>query len=100
MANLTQIRSFGGIDADTDELLEECFENHIAFQDAINGSRFLIIGRKGSGKTAIFRKILRSKGTERSRLDIHSEIIPGTITISRNVMGFQTKNASSIAGNI
>jgi hypothetical protein len=61
MPNLANIYGFGGIDADTDELLEECFEDHVAFQDAVSGNRFLIIGRKGSGKTAIFRKILRSQ---------------------------------------
>ena len=62
MADLTKIQNFGGIDADTDELLDECFEDHVAFKDAANGKRFLIIGRKGAGKTAIFRKILRSQG--------------------------------------
>lgn len=60
MAALRTIESFGGIDADTDQLLDECFEDHAAFIDAISGKRFLIIGRKGSGKTAIYRKILRS----------------------------------------
>jgi len=61
MANaLASIQSFGGIDADTDQLLDECFESHAAFLDANERRRFLIIGRKGSGKTAIFRKILRS----------------------------------------
>jgi hypothetical protein len=58
--SLISIASFGGIDADTDQLLEECFESHAAFVDASERRRFLIIGRKGSGKTAIFKKILRS----------------------------------------
>ena len=61
MKELTEIRSFGGIDADTDQLLDQCFEDHIAFKEAVSGDRFLIVGRKGSGKTAIFRKILTSK---------------------------------------
>jgi hypothetical protein len=36
-----------------DEILLESFEDHQAFQALINRERFLVIGRKGSGKTAI-----------------------------------------------
>jgi hypothetical protein len=57
---LRDVTSFGGIDADADQLLDECFEDHMAFTDAAAGKRFLIVGRKGSGKTAIYRKLLRS----------------------------------------
>jgi hypothetical protein len=57
---LSDIASFGGIDADTDFLLDDCFEDHEAYISAKDGKRFLIIGRKGSGKTAIYRKLLRT----------------------------------------
>src|SRR4051794_25461786 len=50
--------SFGGIDADADRLLDECFEDHDAYLQARDHKRFLIIGRKGSGKTAIYRKLI------------------------------------------
>ncbi|WP_437925343.1 glycosyltransferase family 4 protein [Sorangium sp. So ce291] len=51
------VENFGAIDADNDELLQECFENHEAFLDIVQLRRFLVIGRKGSGKTAIFKKL-------------------------------------------
>ncbi|MDX6765734.1 MAG: hypothetical protein SFU85_02985 [Candidatus Methylacidiphilales bacterium] len=59
--NLYQAETFGGIDADTDKLLEECFEDHPAYEKAKDHSKFLIIGRKGSGKTAIYRKLISLK---------------------------------------
>jgi hypothetical protein len=57
MKQLKDIATFGGIDADADDLLDQVFQDHDAYNDAINHKRFLIIGRKGSGKTAIFRRI-------------------------------------------
>lgn len=55
---LTEIDTFGGLDADTDKLLDQCFEDHEAYLSAVQHQRFLILGRKGSGKTAIFKKII------------------------------------------
>src|ERR1035438_3135602 len=49
---------FGAIDADNDDLLLECFEDHEAYLDVRSRQRFVIVGRKGSGKTAIFKKLL------------------------------------------
>ncbi|MDO9709690.1 P-loop ATPase, Sll1717 family [Paracraurococcus lichenis] len=51
------VPSFGGVAAETDTLLKEAFEDHRAYLDARAHSKFLILGRKGSGKSAIFRKI-------------------------------------------
>lgn len=59
--NLAEVDSFGGIDADTDLLLERCFQSHEAYVRARDHQHFLIIGRKGSGKTAIFRKIITTR---------------------------------------
>jgi hypothetical protein len=59
--NLREITDFGGIDADADSLLDECFEAHEAYSAAKDHKRFLIIGRKGSGKTAIYRRLIRSR---------------------------------------
>jgi hypothetical protein len=55
---------FGGIDADADSLLEPCFRNHPAYLDALEHRRFLIVGRKGSGKTAIYKKLITRKSPD------------------------------------
>lgn len=61
MTTLLEVESFGGTDADTDDLLEKAFQGHEAYTQAIAHKRPLVIGRKGSGKTAIFRKIIRAR---------------------------------------
>ncbi|MCC6409380.1 MAG: hypothetical protein IT453_19635 [Planctomycetes bacterium] len=58
MKNLRAVGSFGGIDADTDALLDDCFQDHEAYAAAIKHERPLVLGRKGSGKTAIYRRIV------------------------------------------
>lgn len=58
---LADISGFGGIDADADELLDRCFQDHPAYLNVLEHERFLIIGRKGSGKTAIFKRLLKDK---------------------------------------
>lgn len=64
MKSLDTIDSFGAIDADNDEILLECFEDHEAFLDLISFKKFLVIGRKGTGKTAIFKKILTNRSSD------------------------------------
>lgn len=59
---LDDVDNFGGTDADEDALLIEAFEDHRAFESLKAHKRFCVIGRKGSGKTAIFKKFL-SHGT-------------------------------------
>lgn len=54
---LERVISFGGVDAKNDDLLLSAFEDHEAYKAALSFSKFLIIGRKGSGKSAIFKKI-------------------------------------------
>ena len=58
MKNLFEVDSFGAVDADNDPLLLDCFEDHEAFLGVMNKTHFLVVGRKGSGKTAIFKKML------------------------------------------
>ncbi len=58
---LKTVDSFGGIDADADELLDDSFQDHEAYVAAKEHRGFLIIGRKGSGKTAIFRKLITTR---------------------------------------
>lgn len=58
---LRTISNFGGTDADEDRLLLQCFEDHPAYLQVLDHSKFCILGRKGSGKTAIFKKILKDR---------------------------------------
>lgn len=61
MGKFADVISFGGIDADADDLLDQCFQDHEAYKDCISHAKPFIIGRKGSGKTAIFKKIIQTK---------------------------------------
>ena len=61
MKKISSIESFGSTDADNDSILFDCFEEHEAFIELKNFSKFLVVGRKGSGKTAIFRKMTTIK---------------------------------------
>jgi hypothetical protein len=61
MKTLEEVDNFGSIDADNDPLLFSCFEDHEAYRHVRDLSRFLVIGRKGSGKTAIFKQMLALK---------------------------------------
>ena len=64
MKNLLQVENFGSIDADSDDYLLDCFEDHEAFSDVLSFKKFLIVGRKGGGKTAIFKKLLTIKASD------------------------------------
>jgi hypothetical protein len=55
---LSQVQTFGAAEADNDDLLLDCFEDHEAYLKARAHEKFLIVGRKGSGKTAIFKKLV------------------------------------------
>jgi hypothetical protein len=61
LLKLREIDTFGGIDADADELLRSCFQDHPAYLSVKGFKRFLVLGRKGSGKTAIFKRIVTEK---------------------------------------
>src|SRR6266511_3399397 len=63
MLELKDVANFGAIDADNDALLLDCFEDHEAFLSVMNRTRFLVVGRKGSGKTAIFKKMLAQRAS-------------------------------------
>lgn len=58
---LSSVANFGGIDADADELLKECFEDHDAYVSVRDMAKFLVLGRKGSGKTAIYKRLITEK---------------------------------------
>jgi hypothetical protein len=61
LKELGNIKDFGNIDAKLDNLLEDCFEEHKAFGEIKSFEKFLIIGKKGSGKTAIFQKLIKEQ---------------------------------------
>jgi hypothetical protein len=61
MKSLLTVENFGGTDADNDDLLLKAFEDHQAYIDILACKRHLIVGRKGSGKTAIFRKLITTR---------------------------------------
>lgn len=61
MRALIDVANFGSTDADSDDLLEKAFQDHEAYVEAVAHRRPLVVGRKGSGKTAIFRKIIRMR---------------------------------------
>lgn len=66
MKNLCSLsnEAFGSIDALQDELLLSCFQEHEAYNALINYSKFLAIGKKGAGKTAIFQMIIKQSDPE------------------------------------
>lgn len=61
MKALNSVANFGGTDADNDDILLQAFEDHEAYTDVLALRRHMIIGKKGSGKTAIFKKLLTTK---------------------------------------
>lgn len=56
MKNIDSITDIGGIDADNDALLMRCFQNHKSYNSIRKFEKFIVLGRKGTGKTAIFKK--------------------------------------------
>jgi hypothetical protein len=64
MKALITVDNFGGTDADNDDILLQAFEDHEAYLDIIALRRHMIIGKKGSGKTAIFKKIITTKAPD------------------------------------
>ncbi len=64
MKALAEADDFGAIDADNDDLLLESFEDHPAFTSLLKLDHFLVVGRKGAGKTAIFKKLITQHGAE------------------------------------
>lgn len=61
MLEISEAENFGAIDADADTLLRDCFQDHPAYIAAKKNQKFLILGRKGSGKTAIFKRFLTER---------------------------------------
>lgn len=63
MRDLGALDDFGGTDADNDPLLLDCFEDHPSYIALRDRKKYVILGRKGSGKTAVYKRILREYPT-------------------------------------
>lgn len=61
MRELLTAKNFGGTDADNDDILLQAFEDHEAFQDVLALRKHMVIGKKGSGKTAIFKRLITTR---------------------------------------
>jgi hypothetical protein len=64
MKTLAEVETFGGTDADNDDILLQAFEDHEAYLDVLTLRRHMIIGKKGSGKTAIFKKLITTRSSD------------------------------------
>jgi len=58
--DLLKIDTFGAIDAESDERLGEYFVTTPMYEALVGQQRYIALGRKGSGKTALFRELLNS----------------------------------------
>jgi hypothetical protein len=76
MSAFDAVTSFGGVAAESDNLLKEAFEDHHAYLEARAHSKFLILGRKGSGKSAIFQKITNDLSSENLTLGLNFDDYP------------------------
>lgn len=56
-AGLEAVDNVGGLEAEFDELLEDCFETHPAYLEVLDMRGFLVLGRKGTGKTAMCKQL-------------------------------------------
>ncbi|GGL18193.1 P-loop ATPase, Sll1717 family [Mangrovihabitans endophyticus] len=65
MRNLNEVESFGGTAAEDDDI-ERFFVETPAFSLLTSGRRHLVVGRKGSGKTALYLAVRNSAGRESS----------------------------------
>jgi len=47
MKQISEIDNFGAVDADSDTLLFDCFEDHEAYENVLSMAKFLVLGRTG-----------------------------------------------------
>lgn len=76
MLPVADVDNFGAVDADSDVLLSDCFQDHPAYLDVLEGRRSLVLGRKGSGKTAIYKRLLEQETSEHLALGNSFEDYP------------------------
>lgn len=64
LLKLTGDSPFGEIDAESDARLAEYFVSTPAFRTLISRQRYVAVGRKGAGKTAIYRELRDRTGSD------------------------------------
>lgn len=68
--------NFGNIEANDDELLFDSVCKTSAILEFINGSKNIVLGEKGTGKTALFRLIKEEKLKFNPKNGFHNLIVP------------------------
>lgn len=80
MKDLHFVESFGGTDADNDDILLDAFEDHEAYIDIIGLRRHMVIGKKGSGGSEYMFKY-REPRTRFDPTSSRYRIHPGLIEV-------------------
>jgi hypothetical protein len=75
MGPIEKIESFGGVAAENDALLGDYFIRTSAYQRIVDQERFIVIGRKGTGKTAIYRKLQQQAHEEQATCAVGLEFV-------------------------
>jgi hypothetical protein len=96
---LMHIEKFGVAEADNDDLLLDCFEDHEAYVAALEHRKFLIVGRKAQERPQYFESWYQIRNGIIFVTVIPSRIILGFITTSRRSLVFQKPSATDTAGN-
>jgi Cdc6-like AAA superfamily ATPase len=66
MALLSSLDSFGGVAAENDAVLDYFLSTN-AVDEIIRGNVLVVLGRKGTGKTAIVRYLTETQGGQRAK---------------------------------
>ena len=90
MKSLLDVYHFGAIDADNDDLLLDCFEDHEAFLSVRTVSAFWWSDAREAGRQLSSRTCSRSQVMTISASVIRSLTILGTTTIFRPESAFPT----------
>ena len=64
MRSLLEVRDFGGTAAEDDDI-KTFFVRTPAFDELANGKKHVVVGRKGSGKTALYLCLLYTSPSPR-----------------------------------
>jgi len=95
---LAQIDSFGAVGAEDDETLLDYFLSTPAVNQIESGKKMLVLGRKGSGKTALVRYF----GNKTSDDDIHISLrlgqYPWNVHAQRKTQAPQISRSTLLLG--
>ena len=75
LAKLQQF-TFGDPEAKSDEILASCFQKIRGVEELLNGSKSIVLGERGSGKSALFKLIsdgnlvFRTEAKDKTRMTV------------------------------